>query len=190
MDFLQYAYLQSGREKDAWHVVEELDSVPGASAERKTDTRTDFAGRYYFELHQWSEAAKLKVPEPGSRDAKASAYRTRAIGAARSGDAAEARKNLEKLNEPLSGGAYSDDDSALSWIEKQEVIGWVDFAEGKKDDALKALREAADREDRRAPETRRHAGARNVRRHAARDEPPGRRAGRVRGAAQRIPESL
>ena len=153
MDYLQYAYLQSGREKDAWHVIEEIDSVPGASAERKTDERTDFTGRYYFELHQWSEAAKLEVPEPGSREAKASAYRTRAIGAARSGDAAEARKNLEKLNEPVPGGAYSDDDSALSWIEKQEVIGWVAFAEGKKDDALKALREAAEREDRRAPET-------------------------------------
>ena len=103
MDYLQYAYLESGREKDAWHVIEEIDSVPGASAERKTDERTDFTGRYYFELHQWSEAAKLEVPEPGSREAKASAYRTRAIGAARSGDAAEARKNLEKLNEPVAG---------------------------------------------------------------------------------------
>ena len=35
MDFLQYAYLQSGREKDAWHVIEELDSVPGASGGTK-----------------------------------------------------------------------------------------------------------------------------------------------------------
>ncbi len=152
MDYLQYAYLQSGREKDAWHVIEELDSVPGASPERKAEKRTYFTGRYYFELHQWSDAAKLPIPEPGSRDAKASAYRTRAIGAARSGDAVEARKNLAEMNEPGAGGSYSDDDDALYWVERQEVIAWVAYAEGKKDDALKLLREAADREDRRAPE--------------------------------------
>jgi tetratricopeptide (TPR) repeat protein len=153
MDYLQYAYLQSGREKDAWHVIEELDSVPGAFAERKTEKRTYFTGRYYFELHLWSDAAKLPVPASGSRDAKASAYQTRAIGAARSGDAVEARKNLAKLNEPVAGGGYSDDDDALDWVDRQEVIAWVAYAEGKKDDALKFLREAADREDRRAPET-------------------------------------
>jgi len=38
-------------------------------------------------------------------------------------------------------------------VDRQEVIAWVAYAEGKKDDALKSLREAADREDRRAPET-------------------------------------
>ena len=153
MDYLQYAYLQSGREKDAWHVIEELDAVPGATAERKTEKRTLFTGRYYFELHQWNEAAKLPIPEGGSREAKASAYRTRAIGAARSGYVAEAKKNLDKLNEPVATGGYSDDDDSFSWVERQEVIGWVAFAEGKKDEAVKALRAAADREDLRAPET-------------------------------------
>ncbi len=153
MDFLQYAYLQSGREKDAWRVIEELDSVPGASGEQKTNKRTYFTGRYYFELHQWGEAAKFAVPASGSKDAKASAYRTRAIGAARSGDAAEARKNLDKLNAPQSAGGYEMDDDALSPIERQEATAWVEFAEGKKEDALKDLRAAADREDRRAPET-------------------------------------
>jgi hypothetical protein len=152
MDYLQYAYLQSGREKDAWHVIEEVDSVPGATAERKTDEKTYFTGRYYFELHQWSEAAKLAVPASGSKDAKASAYRTRAIGAARSGNAVEARKDLDKLNAPVATGGYDTDDNALSWVERQEATAWVEFAEGKNEDALKALRAAADREDRHAAE--------------------------------------
>lgn len=153
MDYLQYAYLQIGREKDAWHVIEELDSVPGATAEKTADKKTYFTGRYNFELHQWSDAAKLPVLESASKDGKAAAYRTRAIGAARAGDRVEARKNLDKLTEPVAGGEYYFDDTVISWIEREEAVAWVAFAEGKNDEALKAIREAADREDRRAPET-------------------------------------
>jgi hypothetical protein len=153
MDFLQYAYLQSGREKDAWHVIEEVDSVPGGTAQNKAEKTTYFTSRYYLELHQWADAAKLPLPQDASRDTKGDVYRTRAIGAARSGDAAEARKNLEKLAQPGTKGEYYFDDEELSWVEGQEVLGWVQFAEGKRDDALKTMRGAADVEDRRAPET-------------------------------------
>jgi tetratricopeptide (TPR) repeat protein len=153
MDYLEYAYLQVGREKDAWHVIEEVDSVPGASAEQKVSTQSYFTGRYYFELHQWSEAAKLPVPTAGARDAKAAAYRTRAIGAARSGDATDAKKNLDKLIELGPVDEYGPSDNGAPPVAQQEVAAWVAFAEGKKDDALKLLRQAADSEDRRAPET-------------------------------------
>ena len=153
MDYLQYAYLQSGREKDAWRVVEELDSVPGGTSEQRAEKKTYFTGRYYFELHQWSDAAKLPVLEAASKDGKAGAYWTRAIGAARAGDKAEAQKNLDKLTEHPPGGEDYFDDSVLSWIQRQEAVAWVDFANGKNDEALKKLRAAADREDLRAPET-------------------------------------
>jgi tetratricopeptide (TPR) repeat protein len=150
LDFLNYSYLQSGQESKAREMITELASVPGADQESIAEHQGSFAARNALESHHWKEAAELPVPD-GSRDAQASAYRVRAIGAARSGDPLSARQNLEKYaamsdqqhhNSSPHGGQTLD-----KTVRRLETEAWVAFAEGKKDEAVKTLRTAADRED-------------------------------------------
>ncbi|HEV2314081.1 MAG TPA: hypothetical protein VGR94_02145 [Candidatus Acidoferrales bacterium] len=146
MDFLDYAYLQSGQAAKARALIDELKSVAGASAEDVADNQANFAARNAFELHQWKEAAALPVPDV--KDGwQATTYFARAIGAARSGDAAGAQENLGKYKEAIAGQndkVYGVSSSAS--IGQREAEAWVDYAEGKNAEAVKAMRAAATQE--------------------------------------------
>jgi tetratricopeptide (TPR) repeat protein len=146
MDFLDYAYLQSGQAAKARGLVDELKNVAGASAEDVADNQANFAARNAFELHQWKEAAALPVPDVKG-GWQATTYFARAIGAARTGDAAAAQENLAKYKEAIAGEndkVYGVSSSAT--IGQQEVEAWVDYAEGKNAEAVKAMRAAAAQE--------------------------------------------
>jgi tetratricopeptide (TPR) repeat protein len=151
MDFLNYAYLQSGQEAKARQVFADLKTVPGASADEIADHEGWFASRDALELHRWKEAAALAVPNVklSSQD---TTYLARAIGAARSGDPAAARTDLAKLEASLAAArdeakkmGYSAG-SGLS-TEQQEAEAWIEFEEGKTEVAVKTMRAAADKED-------------------------------------------
>lgn len=151
MDFLDYSYLQSGQEAKAREVVAELKSVPGASADDLADHEAYFAARNAFELHRWKEAAALVPPKLPMKRLE-DTYYVRAMGAARSGDVEAARKDLVKLDEAIAAQraeakrmGYSAGSGESSQHKKVEA--WIEFAEGKKEAAVKTLRAAADRED-------------------------------------------
>ena len=151
LDFLDYSYLQSGQESKARQLVQDLGSVPGADRESIAEHQAWFAARNAFELHRWKEAATLPIPGI-PRDSQESIYRVRAIGAARSGDLDSARKNLKKFVEISAEGQRKEhqhhaDKPADKSVRQLETEAWVTFAEGKREEALKSLRTAADRED-------------------------------------------
>jgi len=151
LDFLDYSYLQSGQESKARQLVEELVSVPGADRESIAEHRAWFAARNAFELHRWREAASLPMPDI-PRSSEESIYRVRAIGAARSGDLDSARRNLQKFletsaEEQRKEHQHHRDKAPEESVRQLEVEAWVAFAEGKRDQAVKALRSAADSED-------------------------------------------
>jgi len=151
MDFLNYSYLQSGQEGKARQVLADLKLVPGASADDLAEHEGWFASRDALELHRWTEAASLPIPNIEISRVDAT-YLVRTIGAARSGDAKAARANLKKLNEALSaehhemkhmgyGGSFGPS------IEQEQASAWVEFAEGKMDAAMKDLKAAAERQE-------------------------------------------
>jgi tetratricopeptide (TPR) repeat protein len=151
MDFLNYAYLQSGQEAKARQVVAEVNSVPGATGEEIANHEGWFTARDALELHRWKEAASLAVPDVklSSQD---TTYFARVMGAARRGDAKAARAELAKLREAI--GAQRRESKQMGYeadsgpsIEQQEAESWVEFAEGKTEEALKSLGAAANRED-------------------------------------------
>ncbi len=151
MDFLDYAYLQSGQEAKARHLVEEVKSVPGARPEAIADHQALFAARNAIELHRWKEAAALAIPEERLiwQDPT---YWARAIGSARGGDVSGARENAQKLAEVMK--AQQDHDKAEGnkvtpgeSVEEREVDGWLAFAEGRSNEAIADLRGAAQREE-------------------------------------------
>lgn len=150
LDFLDYAYLQSGQDAKARGLIGELRDVPGASADQIADMSAMLAARNALELHQWKEAAALSIPKvkPTWQD---TTYFARALGAARSGDAAGARADLEKLKETIAAREAHNKQMGNSGhpgeaIDQIEAEAWLAFAEGKTNAALQDMEKAAKRE--------------------------------------------
>jgi tetratricopeptide (TPR) repeat protein len=149
MTFLEYAYLQSGREAKAKELIGEVRSVPGVTPAEIADTEAIFRARYALETHDWKMAAALD-PATGGADAQDMTWWVKTIGAARSGAAVAARADLEKLDGEMEASqsvrAGYGAAGGMS-IEQLEGEAWVEWAEGRSDDGVKTLRKAADRED-------------------------------------------
>jgi tetratricopeptide (TPR) repeat protein len=160
MDYLVYAYLQGAQDKRARGVLDELNKIQKAEPEtfKVAYSFTAIPARYALERRRWDEAAKLTLP-PGSlgafpwqhsRWAEAHIPFARAIGAARPGDPASAREDVEKLTEirEALNVAKSDYDGAGQVeIERQVALAWLTLAEGKREESLQLMRAAAELDD-------------------------------------------
>ena len=101
MDYLVYAYLQSGRDKEAAQVVQQLKSMPELNA---ANFKIGYAStampiRYVVERGRWSDAAAIVPPKEGPPHVVAIAVWARGLGLARSGHAPEARAEIERLRQ-------------------------------------------------------------------------------------------
>ena len=155
MDFLVYAYLQNGREDEAAKIIDEVRHMPpmpdmyGMGFDPRAYALTQFPAIYDLELHRWSDAAALEPVEGTGRGDRGITYWVRAIGAARSGKLEQAHQDLDML-ESIRKDLLSQHHKA--WADAvvrdhTEAAAWVAHAEGKNDEAVKSLRELADRED-------------------------------------------
>ena len=155
MDFLVYAYLQSGREAEAQKLIEEVKAMPpmhdmyGMGSDPRTYALIEFAANYAMELHHWSEAASL--PEPLDKVAADSSvtYWARSIGAARSGNVEQAKRDLAQIEKVRQKSLAEKKTDVAEVIARdyQEASAWVLHAEGKDDEALAAFRKLADDTD-------------------------------------------
>jgi tetratricopeptide (TPR) repeat protein len=157
MDYLTYAYLQLGDDTKARGIVEAIQSVRNVNQETPSAAYAFAAvpARYALERHKWDEAAKLTVsPEWFSWNkftwAEALIQTARGIGAARSGDLPTANAALARIDElhktlfgVKDGYNWADQVEVASW----EVEGWIAHAEKRENDAVRALKSAADLED-------------------------------------------
>src|SRR5262245_11317300 len=146
MEFLNYAYLQRGLEAKAREQHDTVSTVPGASEKEKIADRALFVGRAAIELHRWQEAAALAVPDLDP-SWLSDAYWARTIGAARTRNIGGARNNLTKYRDSiralLAGRGPDARIPPTVRIAQLEAEGWVAFAEGRRDEALRVLRQAA-----------------------------------------------
>jgi tetratricopeptide (TPR) repeat protein len=153
LDFLTNAYLQLGQDQQAKRIVDARNSVTEFSAGFRYSGHTAFAAipvRYAFERAAWTEAATLAVPKTPFPQAEAITWFGRAIGAARSGDLTKAREAIDQLRVLKERLAQAND---AYWteqvlIQEKAAAGWLALAEGRKGDAIAAMRYAADLEDR------------------------------------------
>lgn len=152
MDFLDYAYLQSGQEGKAEDLVKALASVPGASAGTIQNMQAIFEARNALELHHWKAAASLTVRDIPLRDLGMT-YWVKAIGAARTGDVDGAKQDLQKLIEADDVSNKHGKDrgnkiySGEEGVAQREAEAWLAYAEGKSGEAVKTMRQAAEREE-------------------------------------------
>jgi tetratricopeptide (TPR) repeat protein len=154
MDFLVYAYMQSGHEAEAERVFEEVKAMPAmkdmyGDFDPRMFALVAFPARYVLEMHHWADAASLQ-PVPGAdRGDSSVTYWARAIGAARSGNAAQARKDvaeIEAIHENLLKKKKNYFADAVDQ-DRQEAAAWVAHAEGKDDEAMKMLRAVAEKQE-------------------------------------------
>ena len=105
--------------------------------------------RYMVERGDWKGAAELPVRPTRFAYVDAITHFARALGAARSGDVAAAKLDIAKLAELRDKLQTAND---AYWTEQADIQlqianAFVALAEGKRDDALKAMSAAADAED-------------------------------------------
>jgi tetratricopeptide (TPR) repeat protein len=153
LDFLTNAYLQLGQDQQAKRIVDARDSFAEYPADFPYSGHTAFAAipvRYAFERAAWAEAATLAIPNTPFAQAEAIAWFGRAIGAARSGDMTKAREAIDRLGVLKDKLAKANDDywAGQVAIQEQAAGAWPALAEGRKADAIAAMRVAADLEDR------------------------------------------
>ena len=151
MDYMTYAYLQQGRDGSARKVIAEASQVTGIGARFVGPyALAAMPARYALERGEWKEAAQL-APVPSKFPfTEAIVYGARAIGAARSGDAAAAQAELEQLDKRIEALKTAKNAYWTVEVEVMRLAGaaWTAQAQGKAEDALALLRQAADAEDR------------------------------------------
>jgi hypothetical protein len=156
LDYVVYAYLQTGQDKRARAVLEDLRAMPRAEPENFAAAYAYAAipARIALEQRRWSEAASLAPATstfPWDQFAWAQAITafTRAVGAARTGDATAARAEIQKLEGYRAGLVAA---KQTYWaeqveIQRQAASAWLARAEGKTDEAVRLMRAAATLED-------------------------------------------
>ena len=147
MDFLDYSYVQTGQERKARQVVEDLSNVPGAGARETANMRFTLTTRNLLELHRWKEI--LALPADGRPREQQTVFLLHAIAAARTGDRPLAETSLKGLKLAFQQARHKDEQ--LQKYNRQVAESWVEYAKGKRDKALKKMRAAADAQDRDDP---------------------------------------
>jgi tetratricopeptide (TPR) repeat protein len=156
MDYIVYAALQLAKDQEARAVVDEVRRIEKIDTEHfaAAFAFTAVPARYALERRQWGEAAELTL-HPKSLSwqkfpqAEAILWFARGLGAARGGNVASAKRDLQRLRDLHAAlvtgkNAYWADQAEIQGL---AVAGWIARAEGRNDEAVDLLRRAADRED-------------------------------------------
>ncbi len=159
LDYQVYAYLQTAQDAAARRT---RDATGGLAAKIQTagagNAAPPAAGYYALaaiparlalERAAWAEAAALPARQTPIPWADAVTHFARALGAARSGNAAAAAPDIDRL---VALGDTLRKANDAYWAEQVEIqrraaTAWVALAAGKSDEAVTLMREAADRED-------------------------------------------
>jgi hypothetical protein len=156
LDYLAYAYLQGAQDRQAEGVLDELQVIKKVQPEafQAAYAFAAIPARYALERRRWSEAAALTVTPttfPWSRFpwSEAVTHFARAMGSARTGNVANAQKDIEKL-ESLQDVLVKAKDSYWAKqvdIQRRAATAWFLLTERKNDEALQLMQSAADLED-------------------------------------------
>ena len=152
MDYLVYAYLQSGHDQEAAQVIQQLKAMQTLDVgEFKIGyAATAMPIRYIVERHQWSDAEKIVAPpDSAPGQVRAIAVWARGLGFARNGHAQEADKEADMLRQieqqlRASGNSYW---ATQTSIMRREIMAWSAQAGNRPDEGAAILRSAGDDED-------------------------------------------
>ena len=155
LDYLEYAYLQAGRDAEAAEVLARVRAVGALDFEQFAAAYALAAvpARHALERRDWAEASTLAVAPasfPWARFAHAEAivHFARGMGAARRGDLDPARAEAAWLQGAREQIALRDPYwSAQTDVLHRELSAWIARAEGHDAEALRLMRSAAGLEE-------------------------------------------
>lgn len=151
MDYMVYAHLQLARDSDARRVMDEGATITGFTTLRFAGPYAQAAmpARYAIERGDWKQAMMLE-PRPSQFPFTVALTRfARALGAARSGNAAAAEKDVQELVRLRDALKAAQNEYWATEVEVSRLgaAAWTALALGKRDEALSLMRSAADIED-------------------------------------------
>jgi tetratricopeptide (TPR) repeat protein len=151
MDYMEYAYLQSGRLQQAKAVLDQMNSLPPVASLTLTG---DYAlgaipARYAIESRSWKQASGLQVRAESVPWAQALTWVAVGVGSARSNNLARAVQAEQTLASLRDDTAKQNNTYWSSQVEVQrrEVAAWIAQGNGKSADALSQMRSAAELEE-------------------------------------------
>jgi tetratricopeptide (TPR) repeat protein len=151
LDYMVYAYLQTGQPAAARRVLVETDRLARWTPDRPLGgyALTAMPARVALERGDWPAAAALDTRSFGVPYVDATTQFARALGAARTGQPDAATPDIAALKAGAAALAGRD----AYWQEQVEIMrvaaeGWVAYARGGRDQALALLQEATEREAR------------------------------------------
>jgi tetratricopeptide (TPR) repeat protein len=156
LDYLMYSYLQRGDNANAELTRQYLDSIQHVSPVNFKVTYSFAAvpSRYLLENRLWEQAARLEVKPVGFSWDKfpwqnAIVHFTRGMGAARIKDLKSANNEFAILKSLMDTLTVQKDPYKANQVDIQMTAlkAWIMLAEGRKDEALRLMTEAADKED-------------------------------------------
>src|SRR6201994_194639 len=151
MDYLVYAYLQRGRDKDAREIIQQLKNMPNLD---RGDFKIAYAStampvRYAVERARWTDAVGIVSPAGTPPHVVAIAAWARGIGFARSGRVTEARAEMDRLRQIEQQLRASGNDYWATQVQilGHEVAAWSAQTDSKPDQAVALMRASANQED-------------------------------------------
>jgi tetratricopeptide (TPR) repeat protein len=156
LDYMAYSYLQNAQDTEAKKIVDLAAKV------RKTNPELEFSAayalaaipaRYAFERNDWAAAAGLSVPNLPHWSSfpfmEALIEYGHALGRAHIGDLDGARNAIARMQQLRDATKDPKFDYFKSHLDLQmrAASAWVVASEGKKNEAIEMLRQAADAED-------------------------------------------
>ena len=159
-DYEIYAYLQTGQDKAARQMMYSLPEIAS-----RFDPKVVIGGaggpaagyfalaaipaRYALERRDWKQAAELTPRETPFPYTEAMTWFARGLGAARLGQAPAARESVAALKQIRERLLKAGENYWARQVEIQEleVGAWAALAEGKKEEALRQMKSAAELED-------------------------------------------
>jgi tetratricopeptide (TPR) repeat protein len=157
MDYMMYAYLQRAQDGAAGALVREIEAIERIDA---TNFPVAYAlaampARFALERRRWDDAARLQLlPKEFSwkqfPQAEAVLVYARALGASRTGAIAQASLEVDRLRQLLGEMKAM---KLSYWAQQTEIqvaaaSAWLALAQGRTDDALNGMQQAAELEDR------------------------------------------
>jgi tetratricopeptide (TPR) repeat protein len=150
LDYMVYAYLQLGRDREAAEVLARARSAPdrfhGALIGYNLAA---MRARYALERNDWAEAAGLELPEGEALTYVEAVTRfARGLGSARSGQVARARAELTAMARLRERLEAEGEDYWATVVEAQRLAAeaWAAYADGDREKALALGRRGADLE--------------------------------------------
>jgi len=159
-DYEIYAYLQTGQDQAARRVLDSLPEIasrfdPKAVISGAASPATGYfalaaiPARYALERRDWKRVAQLPVRDTPFLYTDAMTWFARGLGAARLGQAPAANDSAAALQRIRGRLSQASENYWARQVEIQElgVRAWAALAEGKKEEALRQMKSAAELED-------------------------------------------